>query len=75
MVKYEWRKDGEILGYGITDDLERRREEHTREEPGSVVRRVGLARSEDDARAWGRKQIRKYEKGHGALPPKNKPRS
>jgi len=74
VYKYEWKKGGKTLGYGVTHDLERRRAEHVREEPGSEVHSLGTEASPEAAKAWGAKQISKYEKENGSLPPKNKPR-
>jgi len=74
IAMYEWQQGEIVLGYGITDNLESRREEHEREAPGSRLEIKGNADSEREARHWGREQIKTYEATHGDFPPKNKPR-
>jgi len=71
---YEWRSNGETLGYGMTSDLERRRTEHQKEIPDSRVSAVCTATNEPEARARGRELLKQYKNEHGDLPSKNKPR-
>jgi len=73
-VVYEWTKGETVLGYGITDDPERRTREHQREEPHSSVRAIANEPTEIMARERGINKLREYEKDHGDLPPKNRPR-
>lgn len=70
---YKWKERDKVLGYGITDNLEKRKAEHKREEPRSEVEVVDC-KPEPEARDWGRKRIENYEKEHGEPPPKNRPR-
>jgi hypothetical protein len=71
---YEWRRNGETLGYGMTADLERRRIEHLGEIPDSTVSAVCVADNEPEARARGRELLKQYKNEHGDLPSRNKPR-
>ncbi len=70
--KYEWKKGNKTLSYGITNDLERRESEHQREVPGSHLRNIGNASSEDGARDWEKTRNETYLRQHGKLPPKAK---
>ncbi len=72
--KYEWKKGNKILGYGITNDLEKREAEHKQEVPGSKLKIVEGKCSEKRAKEWGIEKIRIYKKRNGKLPPMNRPR-
>ena len=74
LTLYEWKKGDEVLGYGIATNFEGRVVEHTREEPNSVIEKLGQFTTEMEARESGRAKIKDYEQVHGDLPPKNKPR-
>jgi len=68
---YEWRDGDKTLGYGVTSDIDRRKEVHEQQEPGSQVK-VIASDSNEIARQNGRQHLRDYEKKHGDLPPKNR---
>ena len=71
---YEWKQGETVLGYGVTQNLQGRIEEHEREVPGSEVRVVATRKTETAARKLGCEKIKSYERENGDLPPKNKPR-
>lgn len=54
--KYHFKKGNKILHSGITDDLERREQEHQGKWPGGHITPVGRRTTEDAAREWEKKQ-------------------
>jgi hypothetical protein len=50
--KYHFKKGQRIAHSGITDDLERREQEHQRKWPGGHIKQVGRKTTEDAAREW-----------------------
>lgn len=54
--KYHFKKGNKIQHSGITDDLERREQEHQNKWPGGHITQVGRRTTEDAAREWEKKQ-------------------
>ena len=52
MYKYHFKKGQKIVHSGITDDLERREQEHLRKWPGGHIKQVGRRTTEEAAREW-----------------------
>ena len=52
--KYQFKQGNRILHGGITNDLERREQEHQRTFGGGHIRQVGRRTTEDAARKWER---------------------
>lgn len=50
--KYQFKIGNEIVHGGITNDLERREQEHKREWPEGHIRQVGRRTTEEAARKW-----------------------
>ena len=51
--KYVFKRGNKILHGGITNDLERREEEHRRDiDPKGHIKQVGRRTTEDAAREW-----------------------
>ena len=50
--KYHFKVRNKIVHRGITDDLERREEEHRQEWPGGHIKQVGRKTTEEAAREW-----------------------
>ena len=50
--KYQFRNGRKIVHGGITDDLERREQEHQREWPNGRLTQVGRITTEEAARKW-----------------------
>ncbi len=50
--KYQVRVGRKIVHGGITDDLERREQEHQEEWPGAKITQVGNLTTEEAARKW-----------------------
>lgn len=50
--KYHFKRGNKILHSGITDDLERREQEHQQKWPGGHIKQVGRRTIEDAAREW-----------------------
>jgi predicted GIY-YIG superfamily endonuclease len=50
--KYDFKVGHKIVHSGITQDLERREQEHQRRWPNGHIVKVGNATTEDSARAW-----------------------
>ncbi len=71
--RYRLWKDGAIVGYGITNDLDRREQEHRDDNKKfSTMSPVGPAVSDESARKWEREKINDYKRRHkGKLPPLN----
>ena len=54
--KYHQKKGNKIVHTGITNDLERREQEHQQRWPKSHIFQVGHRTTEDGARQWENKQ-------------------
>ncbi len=54
--KYHFKQRNKILHSGITDDLERREQEHQQKWPSGHIKQVGRQTTEDAAREWEEKQ-------------------
>ena len=50
--KYHFKRGREILHRGITDDLERREQEHQQKWPNGHMMQVGRRTTEEAAREW-----------------------
>lgn len=50
--KYHFKIGNKIKHGGITQDLERREQEHQQQWPKGHIRKVGRATTEDAARKW-----------------------
>ena len=50
--KYHFKIGNKIIHSGITDDLERREQEHQQKWPKGHITQVGLKTTEDAAREW-----------------------
>ena len=54
--KYHFKIRNKIVHSGITNDLERREQEHQQKWPGGHIKQAGLKTTEDAAREWEKKQ-------------------
>jgi predicted GIY-YIG superfamily endonuclease len=63
--KYHYKIGNKIRHSGITQDLERREQEHQRRWPGGHIVQVGRATTEEAAREW-------EETKHKAITPRRK---
>ena len=54
--KYYFKKGNRIAHGGITDDLERREQEHKQRWPNGHIFQVGRRTTEDAARKWEKKK-------------------
>ena len=54
--KYHYKKGNKIVHSGITNNLERREQEHENKWPGGHIKQVGRKTTEDAAREWEKKQ-------------------
>jgi len=54
--KYQFMVGNRIVHKGITDDLERREQEHKREWPKGHIRKIGYITTEKAARKWEKEQ-------------------
>lgn len=50
--KYQFKVGNEIKHGGITDDLERREDEHQQDWPSGHIKQVGHRTTENAARQW-----------------------
>jgi predicted GIY-YIG superfamily endonuclease len=50
--KYDFKVGNKIVHSGITQDIERREVEHQRRWPNGHIKQVGIATTEEGARAW-----------------------
>ena len=57
MYKYKFKIGNKVVHGGITDDLERREQEHQQKWPKGHIKQEGRKTTEDAARQW--------EKDHG----------
>lgn len=53
--KYKYVRGGKILHGGITNNLERRENEHQQKWPGGRIRKVGRRTTRDGAQEWERR--------------------
>ena len=54
--KYHLKRGNKIIQSGITDDLERREQEHQQKHPTAHIKQVGRKTTEDAARDWEHNQ-------------------
>jgi len=54
--KYHFKVGNKIMHGGITDDLERREQEHQQKWPKGHIKQVGRRTTEDAARNWEEEQ-------------------
>ncbi|MFQ5842918.1 MAG: hypothetical protein ACE5I8_10820 [Thermodesulfobacteriota bacterium] len=54
--KYHFKKGNKIVHRGITDDLDRREQEHRQKWPKGHIKQVGRKTTEDAAREWEENQ-------------------
>jgi len=54
--KYHYKVGNKIVHSGITDDLERREQEHQQKWPKGHIKQVGIKTTEDAAREWEKTQ-------------------
>lgn len=54
--KYHYKTGHKIVHSGITDDLERREQEHQQNWPSGHIKQVGRKTTEDAAREWEENQ-------------------
>ena len=54
--KYHLKQGRKIVHTGITNDLERREQEHQKQHPGSNIYQVGRKTNREAARAWEQEQ-------------------
>lgn len=50
--KYQFKDGNRVLHGGITNDLERREQEHQQKWPDGHIKQVGRKTTEDAARQW-----------------------
>ena len=55
-IKYHFKIHSKIVHSGITDDIERREQEHQSKWPTGHIKQVGRKTTEDAARDWEEKQ-------------------
>ena len=54
--KYNYKVGNKIVHSGITNDLERREQEHQQNWPKGHIKQVGIKTTEDAAREWEKGQ-------------------
>ena len=54
--KYDFKVGNKIVHSGITDDLDRREEEHQQKWPKGHIKQVGKRTTEEAAREWEKKK-------------------
>ena len=54
--KYHFKTGNKIVHSGITNDLDRREQEHRQERPKGHIFKVGNRTTEDAAREWEKEQ-------------------
>jgi predicted GIY-YIG superfamily endonuclease len=71
--KYILKDGNKILYVGITNDFDRRFEEHAKTKELGVMEKVGNNTTREAAEKWESERLSAYQKNHGgALPPLNK---
>jgi len=70
--KYREKIGGKTVGFGITNDLDRREQEKKTKDPRIHLTKEGRKTSKDAAREWEKKKTEDWKKTHGRLPGKNK---
>ncbi len=69
--KYTLKKGNEILYVGVTDDPERREQEHKEEgKKFSHMKIEGRPVTKEGALEWEQERVEKYQKTHGGEKPK-----
>ena len=69
--RYELRDGRKIVGFGISDDPERRAEEHSRDRKRfTSMNVVGPAVTRESAETWEEKRLEAYRKGHSGRNPR-----
>ena len=69
--KYILKDGNEIVDYGITNDLERREQEHRSEGlKFTKMEKVGIATTREAAGAWEEASIVHYKETHGGRRPR-----
>lgn len=69
--KYILKDGNEIVDYGITNDLERREQEHRNEGlKFTKMQKVGIATTREGAGAWEEASIQHYKDTHGGRRPR-----
>ena len=53
---YEQKTGNKVNHRGITNDLDRREQEHQEQFPGSHIKQVGIAKTKEGALEWERRQ-------------------
>ncbi len=54
--KYKFKVGNKVVHGGITEDLERREQEHNQKWPKGHISQVGRCTTEDAAREWEKKE-------------------
>ncbi|OIR01325.1 hypothetical protein GALL_166130 [mine drainage metagenome] len=71
--KYELKKGNKLLYVGITNDPERREDEHKNDKRFGHMNIIGNATTKEGAEKWETERLKQYADNHnGKLPPKNK---
>ena len=74
--KYELKDGKKVLSVGITNDPERREQEHKQNKEFGHMNIVGNRTTKEAAGSWEEKRIETYIKNHkGKTPPLNKNKS
>lgn len=69
--KYILKDGNEIVYYGITNDLERREQEHRSEGlKFTMMEKVGIATTREAAGVWEETSILQYKETHGGRRPR-----
>lgn len=63
--KYKFKVKNKIVHKGITEDLERREQEHQHKWPNGHIKQVGRKTTEEAAREWEKDQGYTYRRGEG----------
>jgi len=67
--KYQIKQGNKIVYVGITNDLERRRQEHIRSGKRGKIEQIGIKTTRDAARTWERNRLAIYRRNHGGKNP------
>ncbi|WNY24906.1 hypothetical protein [Methanolapillus millepedarum] len=68
--KYELKKGSKVVYRGITNDLDRRKTEHSQDKKFTSMRQVGRSCTEESAKNWEQKSLKTYRDNHGGKNPK-----